>query len=280
MKIGEFRALAKEELPEAPWISKLLDPLNRFLSSVRAALANGLTFADNFNAEIRTLEITTRISTGLVSLSAARSATSQSFSAGINVVALYDTEHVDSHDAYDPSTGVFTVPAAGLYLVSASLSLMGTTAGTGIMILNIQKNGTAVARSQGGISGTIHSEEATALLSLAEGDAIRVAVYQSNGAARSSESVANVSRFSIVKLDGGAPSANGAFPVRWKSKVRGKLTGILVLRCVEVLDRSEKPVLAALGVDWAQDGENTIIRNVAGLTGGKTYRLTVAALGG
>jgi hypothetical protein len=91
MKISEFRALAKEELPEAPWISKLLDPLNRFLSSVRAALANGLTFADNFNAEIRTVELTTRAGPTGCAVLASRSATPYAFGSGATEVAVFDT---------------------------------------------------------------------------------------------------------------------------------------------------------------------------------------------
>jgi hypothetical protein len=279
MKIGEFRALAKEELPEAPWISKLLDPLNRFLLSVRAALANGLTFADNFNAEIRTVEFTTRATPGVVAAYVERSTSPQSFASGSTLPVLFDSEILDTASAYDPVTGLFTAPAAGLYSVSATVALAGLTA-AGEMLLELRTGGGRTVRgSRHIIDNPWQSENVSAIVNLAAGESVGAFLYQSNGATRSTDATAGLTHFSVARLDaGGVP--NPAFPVKWKSKVRGKVAGILVLRCVEVDERNEKPVLAALGIDWAQDGENTIIRNVAGLTGGKTYRLTVAALGG
>jgi hypothetical protein len=282
MKIAEFRALAKEELPEAPWISKLLDPLNRFLSSVRAALANGLTFADNFNAEIRTVELTTRAGPTGCAVLASRSATPHAFGSGAQEVAVFDTEALDTAGAYDPATGLFRAPSAGLYHVSAAVTLAGLTPGTGEMLVEIRTaSGTPAARgTRHAIHSALQSETVSAVLALDADEWVGVFVYQSNGAARSTEPVARSSYLSVARMGGPDAIASLATPVRWKSKVRGKLTGISVLRCVEVVDRNEKPVLAALGVDWAQDGENTIISGVAGLTGGKTYRLTVVAFGG
>jgi hypothetical protein len=282
VKAPDFRPVAKEELPEAPWIGKLLEPLNRFLLAVRQLLANGLTFADNFNAEIRTIEFTTLAGTpDRLALFASRSATPQAFVSGSLANVRFDVEGLDTHDAYDPSTGTFTAPEAGLYSVSTTVALDGLTAGTGYMYVRIRKNGgtTEVRGTRHGISGTAQAESASAIINLAAGDTLEVTPLHTNVSTRSTEALALATHLSIVKLDGSAAKANGAFPIRWKSKVRGKVTGMTVLRCVEVVERNEKPVLAAVSVDWAQDGENTIIRNVAGLTGGKTYRLTLAALG-
>lgn len=282
-KAPEFRPLAKEELPEAPWIGKLLEPLNRFLSGVRSSLANGLTIADNLNAEVRTIEFTTRADgagAGPLHVWATR-ALGQSVATSAAATILFDTEHVDTHGAYDAAIGTFTAPLAGVYAISASVSFAGLTPGTGEMWVAIRKNADLVLRgTRHAIGNAAQIECASGAVALAAGDTITVAALQSNGASRSTDTTALPS-LTIAKLGADAAlAANGAFPVKWKSKVRGKLAGVVVLRCVEVDERNEKPVLAAVSVDWAQDGENTIIKNVTGLTGGKTYRLTVAALGG
>jgi hypothetical protein len=247
MKIGEFRALAKEELPEAPWISKLLDPLNRFLLSVRAALANGLTFADNFNAEVRTIDVVTRDEWLPLTLGAKYAAwTNPSFYQGASY--RWTDDGIELRGLVSPLAGVTTADVVT----------------------------TLPAALRPGRTRAFHVASSTANTIVAVGG---------EGSVLVTEGAAPVAG-SWISLDGvrfeaaGPRTVNAAFPVKWKSKVRGKVTGISVLRCVEVIDRVEKPVLAALGIDWAQDGENTIISGVTGLTGGKTYRLTVVAFGG
>jgi hypothetical protein len=247
LKIGEFRALAKEELPEAPWISKLLDPLNRFLLIVRAALANGLTFADNFNAEIRTIDVTTRDEWTALTLGAKYANwTNPDFYQGASY--RWTDSGVELRGLVSPQSGatttdpVTTLPAALRPPKSRAFHVASATANTLVLV---------------GANGNVLVSEGAAPVA---------------GAWISLDGI----RFEAA----GPRAANGAFPLRWKSKVRGKVTGIDILRAVEVVDRVEKPVLSALGIDWAQDGENTIIAGVAGLTGGKTYRLTVVAFGG
>jgi hypothetical protein len=58
------------------------------------------------------------------------------------------------------------------------------------------------------------------------------------------------------------------------------VAGVLVLRCVELQGRNELPVNDSLSVGWSADGGNVQLNSVAGLAGGKTYRLTLAVLGG
>ncbi len=57
MKPFEFRNFVKEDFPEAPWMEKLLRPLNTLLGQVRAGLANGLTLGENLNAEVKTVDV-------------------------------------------------------------------------------------------------------------------------------------------------------------------------------------------------------------------------------
>lgn len=57
MRRPEFRQLVAEEFPEAPWITKLIRPLNDVLGQIAAGLANGLTVGENLNAQIKVLDI-------------------------------------------------------------------------------------------------------------------------------------------------------------------------------------------------------------------------------
>jgi hypothetical protein len=57
MKAFEFRPFQKEDFTEAPWMEKLIRPLNTLLSQIRAGMANGLTFEDNLNAEVKTVDV-------------------------------------------------------------------------------------------------------------------------------------------------------------------------------------------------------------------------------
>lgn len=59
MKAFEFRPFVKEDFPEAPWMEKLIRPLNSVLGQLRAGLDRSLSLGDNLNAEIKTLDTST-----------------------------------------------------------------------------------------------------------------------------------------------------------------------------------------------------------------------------
>jgi hypothetical protein len=58
-KIPVIQELQRTDFPDAPnWISKLLYPLQLFMTSVIAALTNQLTYQDNFSVTINNLSFT------------------------------------------------------------------------------------------------------------------------------------------------------------------------------------------------------------------------------
>lgn len=55
-RLPPIKRLTTEDFKDqASWIGKLLLPLNDFMSTVSRALSKGLTFTDNFSAQVREL---------------------------------------------------------------------------------------------------------------------------------------------------------------------------------------------------------------------------------
>ena len=50
------RLITEDFTSQKSWIDKLIQPLNQFFEGVSSALGKGLTFSDNFDGEIRTVE--------------------------------------------------------------------------------------------------------------------------------------------------------------------------------------------------------------------------------
>lgn len=57
MRIPEFRQIVREDFPGVSWIDKLIRPINLALGQIVAGLRNGLTLAENMNAEVRTVDL-------------------------------------------------------------------------------------------------------------------------------------------------------------------------------------------------------------------------------
>lgn len=58
MKLPVLKTLRVEDFPDQKgWIEKLVYSINSFLDTVVLAFNRGLTFSDNFNASVKTLEI-------------------------------------------------------------------------------------------------------------------------------------------------------------------------------------------------------------------------------
>ena len=111
----------------------------------------------------------------------------------------FNTETFDTHDAYNTSTGVFTCPAAGRYLVNARIFLDGNT--TGIRELFVQRNSGTVrgsARQTGSANG--NAMEITAIVVCNAGDTLRIAAFQNSGGALGYSTDANNNNVSFIRL--------------------------------------------------------------------------------
>ena len=128
-------------------------------------------------APTTTLDVNGLIKSGAPSFSA-RCSTSQSLATGVEAVIIFNSEDHDTDDAYDTSTGEFTVPAGkgGVYQINAHLGIDDVNSGF-IVRLRVFKNGSTFygMRSQniGAATNSICSTSISATATLAAGDVIK-----------------------------------------------------------------------------------------------------------
>ena len=124
----------------------------------------------------------------------------QTVSNSTDTVILFDTENYDTDNAYDPSTGRFTVPSgeAGKYLITANLRFNSSTSNRNALDIKINdsSSGTTASEWTSGQYGTLIL---TTTYDLSVGDFINVRYFQSSGG---SIEVRTESFFSAHKLIG------------------------------------------------------------------------------
>lgn len=134
------------------------------------------TAADLSALDTRVTTLEGIVPSAKVKVRARRAGTTQSMTSGSQVTVVFNTEDQDTHSAYDNTTGIFTAPVAGQYLIVAGIGLTyasGAAAGW----VEIDKNNvlnavaTLAARATTDAYGTI-----TALFDLAVNDTVKVRV--------------------------------------------------------------------------------------------------------
>jgi hypothetical protein len=116
---------------------------------------------------------------------------------------LFDSERFDTDNAYDTSTGKFTVPSgkAGKYFFYAQYrwQVSGTLTGFNI---EIHKNGSQIAHYSGGQNLSYPSASIYYSDDLSVGDYIEVKAFQSSGSSQNITGNVNYTNFSGFKLIG------------------------------------------------------------------------------
>ena len=108
----------------------------------------------------------------------ARRNTTQNLTNQVEAVIIFNSEDHDTDNAYDTSTGEFTVPAGkgGLYQINAHLGIDDINSGF-LVRLRVFKNGSAFygmrAQNIGAATNTITSAHISATATLAAGDVIK-----------------------------------------------------------------------------------------------------------
>lgn len=134
---------------------------------------------------------------------ATRSSSQQSFTSGATTTIVFDSETRDAIASYNPSTGEFTAPRTGWYLVSSNVYIDTQTAlaTNERLILYAYVNGSHAKTLgiMGSGSQTQTGVEGCSLLYLNSGDVLTVRVFQDSGSSLSTFASANYTNLSILE---------------------------------------------------------------------------------
>ena len=110
----------------------------------------------------------------------------------------------DSHNAFNTSTGVYTIPVTGTYRVSLRFGIQPSSATTGAIQVGATQAGSATTASFGSVSfgatTAIQAPQMSDNFYCLAGDTIQLSGYQSNGSAIAISSTASINGFSIERV--------------------------------------------------------------------------------
>ena len=130
---------------------------------------------------------------------------SQSISNATETVITTWTVDFDSNAAMNASSGVYTAPVSGKYLVVGFIQLAAAVYVVGAQYsLTLQKNGSDF-EALGGLFGqgtptALMDLNGSALISLNAGDTINLAVFQTSGGSRSLSGTASANYFAVTRI--------------------------------------------------------------------------------
>ena len=142
----------------------------------------------NFSsASFERLSVTSSVQPSDIIAARANASDSQSIPNATDTTITFENVDFDTHNAYNPSTGVYTAPAPGYYSIDASIRYFhNATAGN---YIHIRKNSTVIASgvtvSDAAIGTADWDAKVSTLIYLETGDTVDIQTYQSTGSNKS-----------------------------------------------------------------------------------------------
>lgn len=136
------------------------------------------------------------------SISASYTTSSQSVAASTDTAVLFGTKLWDSHNSFNTSTGVYTIPASGKFHVDATTVFTSYT-GAGNTAMIIYKNGVAYKQGSYTVTHAVSgawSQSISCAVDCIAGDQITIRVFQSSGSSRTLNGTSSGNHFNIARI--------------------------------------------------------------------------------
>lgn len=244
-RLPTIRSFRIEEFTDQKsWIGRLLSPLNEFITSIVIALSNGLTFRDNLNCQLKTVQIQT----------------DQFFTAGSFVATMNAENFVDAD--VNVGTNVVTIAAHGFQSGDrVELTTTGTLPGglalnTVYYLVRLTANTIQFTTT---FADAINVASIVDITSAAGGGTHTVRQYIQQS---SYLGLYEKPKFQIEPLT-----------------LKTRPIGLVKFYCVDTSSNPTIPV-EAVDVQWSIVGTQIQIDQVSGLEPAKIYNLTVMVSGG
>jgi hypothetical protein len=166
----------------------------------------------------------------------------QTFTTGANVTMKPDVKQIDTHNAFDTSTGVFTVPVPGIYRITASTNLVSATANTGEIFIVAGISGNEQVIHRVGITSGNSGSAGSVLVSAKAGQQLRAQLFHNNGADRTNESTVGYVSFERISGPNSIAASEPITVSAVKTSSSASGTGLIDLVCDSVTNTSRKEV--------------------------------------
>lgn len=129
---------------------------------------------------------------------------SPTLAVGTESAIILPTKNLDSHNAYNTSTGVYVVPVSGTYSMECLSLFTGSFPSQGNIATRLKVNGTAIqtrsSTESGGSAGQMSSAASLPSYPLKAGDSITCTIQSSGYTTLSASSGATLHMFSIARV--------------------------------------------------------------------------------
>lgn len=117
------------------------------------------------------------------------------------VVTGWSTELADTNAAFVPSTGIYTVPTSGTWIITGLITYTSVDDGAKIITM-LYRNGAAYAALGRSVSGAVDSlgQGGAVILPLTAGDTLSLATFQSSAASKVISGAVGYNHFSAYRL--------------------------------------------------------------------------------